>query len=140
MRFALLALLAVPLLGTSVLAQKAEQPTSEDASAYRVQAFLPTLPDSFDVNGINTDGSRYQGTAEMEYDSTSETISMTWQIAEDTFRGTGSFVNGQLVIEWGASTPVIYSITENLNLSGTWDAGQASEELTRELTLSPPIQ
>jgi hypothetical protein len=140
MRFALLALLAVPLLGTSVLAQKAEQPTSEDASAYRVQAFLPTLPDSFDVNGINTDGSPYQGTAEMEYDSTSETISMTWQIAEDTFRGTGSFVNGQLVIEWGASTPVIYSITENLNLSGTWDAGQASEELTRELTLSPPIQ
>lgn len=140
MRLAILALVAVPLLGTPVLAQKAEQQGSEDASAYRVQAFLPTLPDSFDVEGVNTDGSLYDGTAEMEYDATNETISMTWQIGNDTFRGTGSFVDGQLVIDWGQPTPVIYGITENLNLSGTWDAGQASEELTRELTLSPPIQ
>ncbi|MEO0383724.1 MAG: hypothetical protein AAF234_09260 [Pseudomonadota bacterium] len=140
MRLAILALMIVPLLGTPVLAQKAEQQGTEDASAYRVEAFLPTLPDSFDVEGVNTDGSRYDGTAEMAYDATNETISMTWEIGNDTFSGTGSFVDGQLVVEWGDSTPVIYSITEDLNLSGTWDAGQATEELTRELLLSPPIQ
>jgi hypothetical protein len=139
-RLATVALMAMPLLGTPVLAQKGEQQGGDGAHTHLVQAFLPTLPDSFDVAGVNTDGSRYHGTAEMDYDAANATISMTWEIGNDTFSGTGSFVEGQLMVEWGDSTPVIYSITEDLNLSGTWDAGQASEELTRELTLSPPIQ
>lgn len=140
MRSAIIALVAALALGAPVFAQKGEQPAVEETSAHLQQAFLPTLPDSFQVAGVNPDGSSYHGTVEMEYDQASATISMTWEIGDDTFHGTGSFLDGQLVVEWGASTPAIYSITEDLNLSGTWDAGQGSEELTRELTLSPPIQ
>lgn len=130
----LAALIVWTLLPSAALAQKGENnPDRQETSEVRgdlVEAFLNSLPARFQVDGLNADGSTYSGTAQMSYNSVSLTASITWQIGADTFSGQGPLDNGRFVVDWGDTTPVIYTVNSDLSLSGTWASGAASETLT----------
>lgn len=132
---AMLAALTVwTVLPSAALAQKGETNTGgQETSEVRgdlVEAFLNSLPATFQVDGLNADGTSYSGTAQMSYNTASMTASITWQIGADTFSGQGPLENGRFVIDWGDTTPVIYTVDTNLSLIGSWAGGTASETFT----------
>ncbi|MEQ8655876.1 MAG: hypothetical protein RIC24_01045 [Hyphomicrobiales bacterium] len=111
------------------LAQKGGEATSE-VRGDLVEAFLNTLPATFQVDGLNADGTAYSGTAQMSFNWNSMTATIVWQVGADTYQGQGPLDNGRLVIDWGDTSPVIYTVTPDLSLSGSWANGTASETLT----------
>lgn len=113
--------------GTNVQPGNAEQ---GEVRGDPVEAFLITLPATFQVDGLNPDGSAYTGTAQMSFNSSTQTATIVWQVGSDTFQGQGPLNEGRFVIDWGDTTPVIYTVTPDLTLSGTWAGGRASETLT----------
>lgn len=113
--------------GTNVQPGNDEQGEVHDGP---VEAFLGTLPATFQVDGRNADGSAYAGTAQMSFNSSTLTATIVWQVGADTFQGQGPLNEGRFVIDWGDTTPVIYTVTPDLTLSGTWAGGRASETLT----------
>lgn len=130
----LVALTVWTLLPNAALAQKGDnngggQETSE-VRGDLVEAFLNSLPATFQVDGLNADGTSYSGTAQMSYNAVSFTASITWQVGADTFSGQGPLDNGRFVIDWGDTTPVIYTVNSDLSLTGSWAGGAASETLT----------
>lgn len=119
---------------SAALAQKGDNNGSgQETSEVRgdlVEAFLNSLPATFQVDGLNADGTSYSGTAQMSYNPVSFTASITWQVGADTFSGQGPLDNGRFVIDWGDTTPVIYTVNSDLSLTGSWAGGAASETLT----------
>ncbi len=132
--YVLCVLLAVGLTAVPATARdKREAPGAGDVSEVQgdvVEAFLNTLPADFAVAGTNPDGSTYAGTAQMSFNRQSLTAAITWQVGADTFQGSGPLQDGQLIIDWGQDTPVIYSVNADMSLSGTWAGGRATETLT----------
>lgn len=130
----LVALTVWTLLPNAALAQKGDNNGSgQETSEVRgdlVEAFLNSLPATFQVDGLNADGTSYSGTAQMSYNAVSFTASITWQVGADTFSGQGPLDNGRFVIDWGDTTPVIYTVNSDLSLTGSWAGGAASETLT----------
>jgi hypothetical protein len=55
---------------------------------------------------------------------------LDWRVGQSSYRGTGTLDNNVLVVNWGSTTPVIYSLGSNGTLSGLWAAGHGSEILT----------
>ena len=96
-----------------------------------VEAFLATLPATFQVDGINPDGSAYSGIAQLSFNPANLTLSVNWQIGSDSYSGSGPLDNGSFIINWGDTTPAIYTVTPELALSGTWAGGAAVEIMTR---------
>ncbi len=89
-----------------------------------------SLAGSYDVRGRNPNGSAYSGALEIAV--IDNVPNFTWNVGNRIYKGQGSFVGNVLVVNWGNSAPVIYTIDLDGNLSGTWSNGQASERLTRK--------
>ncbi|MBI1386341.1 MAG: trypsin-like serine protease [Rhizobiales bacterium] len=85
------------------------------------------LAGRYTSSGRNPDGSRYTGTAVITENG--GLVRITWYIANDVFRGTGRWRNDQLVVDWGAATPVIYDLGPDGVLRGTYAGGAASDVL-----------
>lgn len=84
---------------------------------------------NYQVNGLNADGSAYNGEASIF--EREGIVRMDWNVAGQTYAGNG-VVDGRVVtVNWGASSPVVYVMMENGNLHGTWDNGRALELLTK---------
>jgi len=87
------------------------------------------LTGSYASNGLNSDGTPYQGTAAIvEKDNE---ITLTWSIGGQTYQGQGVRQGLVVVIDWGSTHPIVYVVMPNGNLHGTWDDGRALDKLTK---------
>ena len=82
----------------------------------------------YDVKGTNPNGSTYSGEVSIQYQA--NTYQFRWRIANgQTFEGRGTLRGSALTVNWGQQYPVIYIVGTDGVLRGTWDNGQATEEL-----------
>jgi len=82
----------------------------------------------YNVTGTNPNGTTYRGALTLT--KTDGAYMLVWKIGSATYTGTGNFQGESLVINWGQSYPVIYSVAEDGRLIGTWNGGNATEILT----------
>jgi hypothetical protein len=60
---------------------------------------------------------------------TGDQYRFTWWIVRQVFSGVGEFAGRMLVVNWGAKSPVIYTLDRNDGLFGEWADGSAIERL-----------
>lgn len=123
-----MALLRVPLI-VLFLTLPFVLSVTASARAQQGAVTLEQLTGLYRVDGVNTNGGRYVG--EVNIVVRDNTAFFAWEIAGKAYTGKGGIQGNQLVIDWGSSSPVIYTIDAAGNLNGTWDNGRASERLTR---------
>lgn len=98
-------------------------------AAFGQSAAEQNLTGSYISNGLNSDGSPYEGTAAIvEKD---QQITLTWSIGGQTYQGQGVRKGLVVVIDWGSVHPIVYVVMPNGNLHGTWDDGRALDKLTK---------
>lgn len=83
----------------------------------------------YTTHGKNPNGSTYRGDVTIEQHD--GVYHFFWKIGNDSYQGKGGMENGKLVIDWGDSSPVIYTLASDGRLMGTWSNGNASEVLER---------
>jgi Caspase domain len=83
---------------------------------------------TYNVAGRNPNGSRYAGRVTIARQG--NRYQLDWRVGSTSYHGTGTLDGNVLVVDWGSSTPVIYSLTADGTLKGLWDAGRAEETLT----------
>lgn len=88
----------------------------------------PEVGGLYRVTGTNPNGTRYSGTCRITRNG--ERYFFYWQVGS-TYRGSGAFDGDELVIDWGQAQPVIYTVEDDGRLVGTWNGGNATEELER---------
>ena len=89
-----------------------------------------TIAGSYSVVGTNPDGSNYSGTVVISQVGDSQ-YRFDWSIGNgQTFTGTGALDGTTISVDWGQDAPVIYQVSANGILAGTWANGHASEMLT----------
>lgn len=121
-RFALIACLCALSLGSPLPSVAAPVSGNQFAETY-------VIPDGiYDVHGTNRNGSKYTGTAVVAVNGNK--VAMTWLITGgQTYKGKGTLKNGRMVVNFGGRYPVIYALSPDCVLHGTWDKGRASETL-----------
>jgi hypothetical protein len=102
----------------------------------------PKLTGIYRVKGTNPNGSHYSGMLTLT--PFGKDFLFKWWIARQTFTGSGQFAGRMLVVNWGQSTPVVYTIDPNGGLEGEWADGTASERLelvalAAERAVRPPV-
>jgi hypothetical protein len=80
------------------------------------------------VEGINPNGSRYRGMVALT--PAGNQYRFTWWIVRQVYAGVGEFAGRMLVVNWGAKSPVVYTVDRNDDLSGEWADGSATERLS----------
>ena len=80
------------------------------------------------VDGTNPNGSRYRGMAALT--PAGDQFRFTWWIGRQVFSGVGQFAGRMMVVNWGAKSPVIYTVARNNDLVGEWADGSATDRLT----------
>lgn len=103
--FALLAVLAVPLMPTPATAQRSG---------------------TYAVTGQGPDGSRYEGSAQLQATGPS-TWRITWRIGGETMTGVGVMMGSVLVVGYvhgGQTGAAGYEVGPDGRLSGRWTAGR----------------
>lgn len=108
---------AVPLTGG----------VTSPAHAAPKAVLVPQIEGAYSVQGLNPDGTRYEGGVTITVKGS--TAFFRWTISGQTFHGQGPLAGNRLVIDWGETDPVFYTINADGTLSGTWAAGKASETL-----------
>lgn len=88
---------------------------------------------TYDSQGTNPDGSRYQGTAFIK--KVGDKYKITWTIGRDVFYGSGHLVGDVLSIDWRRADGkeggvVIYKVMDDGTLVGTWADGKATDVLS----------
>lgn len=78
--------------------------------------------------GKNPNGSTYRGEVTIEQEG--GTYYFSWKIGKDSYQGKGNLESGKFVIDWGDSSPVIYTLASDGRLMGTWSNGDATEVLS----------
>jgi hypothetical protein len=101
----------------------------------------PKLTGIYRVQGINPNGSHYHGMLTLT--PFGKDFLFKWWINQQTFTGSGQFAGRMLVVNWGQTSPVVYTIDPNGSLDGEWADGTATEKLeliarATERTVSPP--
>ena len=101
----------------------------------------PTLTGTYDiVDGVNPKGSRYEGIVTITRQSgRGHRYCLKWTITNSEKEETGcgelkldSRGTFSLSVDWGADFPVVYNVSKNGRyLTGTWNDGQAIENLER---------
>jgi hypothetical protein len=87
----------------------------------------PNLAGVYRVQGSNPNGSRYHGMLTLT--PFGKDYLFKWWIGHQVFTGSGRFAGRMLVIDWGQSSPVVYSIKADASLDGEWADGTATERL-----------
>ncbi len=91
---------------------------------------IASLAGSYAVQGRNPDGSAYSGSLSLTV--LDGVANLTWAVGNRIYKGQGTFIGNVLVVNWGSSSPVLYTVDLQGNLAGTWDRGRASERLIRQ--------
>jgi hypothetical protein len=118
--------------GESVAAYKipADQ-TPSLASAAPAIGERAGIGGSYKVEGTNPDGSAYRGSCSVALKADGS-YSFEWEVGGSSYVGVGSLENGVMTVEWGDSSPVIYTVQEGGGvLVGTWSDGKAIERMAR---------
>jgi hypothetical protein len=79
------------------------------------------------VLGTNPNGSHYTGMLTLT--PFGKDYLFKWWISRQTFTGSGHFAGRMLVVDWGQSSPVVYTIKRDASLDGEWADGTATERL-----------
>ncbi len=79
------------------------------------------------VEGSNPNGGRYRGMVALT--PAGDQYRFTWWIVRQVLSGVGEFAGRMLVVNWGAKSPVIYTLDRNDGLFGEWADGSATERL-----------
>ncbi len=79
--------------------------------------------------GRNTDGSAYEGTAQIAANSDGS-FTVNWQVGT-AYSGRGNVEGRVFTVDFGANDPVVYVIMEDGDLHGTWGDGLGLDLLTR---------
>jgi hypothetical protein len=117
-------------------------PTSQRTNGLAAAGRPPNLTGIYRVQGTNPNGSHYRGMLTLT--PFGKDFLFKWWIARQTFTGSGQFAGRMLVVNWGQTSPVVYSIDQNGSLDGEWADGTATEKLelvarAAERTVRPPI-
>jgi len=96
-------------------------------SAPSAAAKPPTLTGIYRVEGRNPNGSRYSGMLAVNQDG--DRFRFRWWIGTRVFNGDGQLAGKMLVVNWGASKPVVYSFAAPGRLDGEWADGSATETM-----------
>jgi hypothetical protein len=90
---------------------------------------LPALTGVYRVSGTNPNGSGYRGMVSLALSG--EEYEFKWWIGRrQALNGIGRFVGRMLVVDWGATNPVmIYTLGNHGRLDGEWADGRAMETL-----------
>jgi len=83
---------------------------------------------SYAVAGQNPNGKRYSGAVDIVRQG--NTYQFDWRVGRTTYRGSGTLDGNVLIVNWGGSTPVVYSVGSDGILRGLWDAGYGAEVLS----------
>jgi TIR domain len=107
-------------------------PTPATSPALNQQAASPVvlvdISGKYSVSGTNTNGTIYHGSVTIRRDG--NRYRFDWLIANfATYSGTGMLNGGRIVVDWGQQYPVIYQVSPNGVLTGTWNNGTATETL-----------
>jgi hypothetical protein len=89
---------------------------------------LPAPEGNYSVAGRNPDGTRYTGAVAIARQGSRYQVN--WRVGTSAYRGTGTLDGNVLTVNWGAATPVVYSLAGNGTLKGLWSAGRGEETLT----------
>jgi Caspase domain len=126
-----------PWISSSYFGEFVFKPANGDASSYggpqAQDKTLANLGGVYRADGVNPNGSRYIGITAVT-GSGSQT-QFKWWIGKDIFKGTGEFAGKMIVVNWGQSQPVIYTMGKHGFLDGEWADGKATERL--ELFAAP---
>jgi hypothetical protein len=90
-------------------------------------AAVPALTGVYRVQGTNPNGSRYRGMVSLALSG--KEYEFKWWIGQQVFNGKGRFAGRMLVVDWGSSSPVIYTLHNGARLDGEWADGRATESL-----------
>ena len=90
-------------------------------------AALPALTGVYRVSGTNPNGSRYRGMVSLALSG--KKYEFKWWIGQQVFNGKGRFAGRMLVVDWGSTSPVIYTLRNDGRLDGEWADGRAMETL-----------
>ena len=82
---------------------------------------------TYSVAGRNPNGTRYSG--RVAIGRMGDRYRFDWRVGSSSYRGVGTLDGNVMVVDWGSSTPVIYSISPDGVMRGLWDAGRAEEIL-----------
>jgi hypothetical protein len=94
----------------------------------RADVSAPPPGGRYEVEGRNPgEGGGYRGIMTLEREG--EGYKVTWQINGSAIPGTATFLDGVLVIEYGAANPAIYALAADGSLTGLWAGGAGSEVL-----------
>jgi hypothetical protein len=83
---------------------------------------------SYAVAGQNPNGTRYSGAVDIVRQGNS--YQFDWRVGQTAYRGSGTLDGNVLTVNWGGSTPVVYSVGSDGILRGLWDAGRGAEVLS----------
>ncbi|MCB1170912.1 MAG: fibronectin-binding protein [Leptospiraceae bacterium] len=86
------------------------------------------LSGTYSVQGTNPDGSNYSGTCIVSRIS-GDRYRFRWSVG-NAYEGEGTLEGIRISVDWGDSTPVIYTLLPDGSLDGIWAGGKASETLT----------
>jgi hypothetical protein len=83
------------------------------------------------IEGTRPSGTRYQGTATLS--RSGDQFSLSWNIDNQTFSGSGTLSGNQLSIKWRQGSKggglIVYTLNPNGSLSAAWGEGKGSETL-----------
>jgi hypothetical protein len=89
---------------------------------------LVDISGKYSVDGTNTNGTTYHGSVTIRRDG--NRYRFDWLISNvGIYSGIGVLDGGRIVVDWGQQYPVIYQVSPNGVLSGTWNNGTATETL-----------
>jgi TPR repeat protein len=111
-------------------AQRASERLAKSAQsgAASPDAASKSITGHYTVTGKNPNGSSYSGVVTIE--KAAKGYRFVWNISGTIMHGSGDYAGQNLVIDWGSTYPVIYTLASDGRLVGTWGNGQASETLT----------
>ena len=92
----------------------------------------PKLEGNYLVEGTNPNGTKYKGGAVIKRNG--DKFFITWNIANQVFNGNGTLAGKTLRVNWKSSSntsgTVVYGLTANGVLKGSWSNGKGTEMLT----------
>lgn len=86
------------------------------------------LDGTYDATGTNPNGTTYSG--EVTIQQNGSVYYFKWRIGRQVFEGRGTLRGDVLTVDWGQRYPVIYRISSDGVLRGTWNNGEATEDLS----------
>jgi hypothetical protein len=112
-------------------------------SRMAAQAPQPELSGVYRCNGMNPDGTAYQGVVEIS--KLRNTFRVRWTMDDGSIMGVGIFSNGIFAVSYfgGAPAVVVYR-PDGMNLVGEWTMGGIEgavyrETLTKTDGVAPPV-